>query len=460
MNLSAPRAIVRIQTPVPSMWLLRIINAVFVAFIYCNVLFPKWSIAGASLSKTTFTLALLLFAMYALLNPASRKSTAAWFILTSFAMIGTLAVIGAIKGNRLSDTMIFVSPLLMLLGIPVIQRLTEHYGRNHYIRHIAVSSALLAIYLLYIYVARGPLRMAEGTLLLPEQPGFTSVSFPGGAPKVIAVTAGFFPAGLAAAYYFSVTGGLHRYYVSIMLIAGGVYIGQTMGIWIASVFALFSSAVFIRERSLMRTAILWTTIPMIAVVTVGNAIASGELLDPSRVFETKIESIDQKQLQTLELFDVFIESPVFGRGLGYTYQLTEISSLSDTESMFVEASYSMILASTGLVGLVFYSFIYLYYPIRYMTRMRPDGATTVIAISHFAVLVASAGLPYLWSGGIGLFFLAFLVAWVETPLVATAAGPASTPRRQVWAQPALALRLHGFIPRDATRRQADSGSRI
>lgn len=457
MSLSTPRAIVRVDTAAPSMWLLRLINATLVAFIYFNVLFPKWTIAGAPLSKTAFILGLLLFGMYAVLNPTARSTTALWFILTSFAMIGVLAVIGAIKGNRFADILIFVSPFLMLLGIPVIQRLTEHYGRDRYIRHIAISAALLAIYMLYIYVARGPMRMPEGTLLLPEQPGFTSVSFPGGAPKVIAVTAGFFPAGLAAAYYLSVTGGVHRYYLSIILIAGGVYIGQTMGIWTASVFALFSGALFIRTPSLVRSAILWTTIPIIAVVTVGNAISRGELLDPTRVFETKIDSIDQKQLQTIELFDVFIESPLFGRGLGYTYRVTEITSLSDTESVFVEASYSMILASTGLVGMVFYSFIYLYYPVRYMTRMRRNGATTVIAISHFAVLVASAGLPYLWSGGIGLFFLAFLIAWVEAPVTAAEAERERSPRRPVWLQPAP--RLQGFVPRDAMRRQADIATR-
>jgi hypothetical protein len=435
--------------PVPTMWLLRLINVAFVTFIYCNVLFPKWTIGAASLSKLALAVSLLLFGAYAVLNPSRRASKALPFIATAFALISALAVIGTIKGNRFQDVMIFVSPFLMLLSIPMIQTLTASYGRTTYLRHITISASLLAFYMLYLYLARGPMRLPEEALLLPEQPGFTSVSFPGGTPKVIAVTAGFFPAGLVAAYFLSVTGGVHRYYLSIVLIAAGVYIGQTMGIWIASVTALFGGALAIRTPSLVRTAILWTTIPIIAAATVGNAVARGDALNPWQVFETKLDSIDQKALQTIELFDVFIESPIFGRGLGHMYQLNEITSLSDNESLFVEASYSMLLASTGIVGLLFYGYIYLYYPMLYLLRLPRDGPTTVIAISHVAVLVASAGLPYLWSGGIGFFFLSFLIAWIYTPVPVAEAPVRPATVRRVWGTPVP--RRAAFEPRVAQR---------
>lgn len=436
---------------VASPWFLRAVDLAFIVFMYLNVLAPKVTLAGLSVSKLAFTVSLGLFGVYSLLHPSRRRLTGAAFLATSAAMVTMLVMIGAIKGNRIEDILGFVSPLFMLVAVPLIQELSIRYGCERYIRHVVISSTLLAVYLLSIYMVKGPLRLPDEMLLVPEQPGFTSVSFPEGTPKVIAVTTGFFPAGLVGAYYLSAAVGQSRYYLPLLLIAGGVYIGQTMGIWSASVCALFMGALMIRSTSFVRAAILWTTIPTVVVVGIGSAITRGDILDPSRVFDTKSDSIDQKLMQTIEMFDVFMESPLFGRGLGYRYQLSEISSLSDNESVFVEASYSMILGSTGLLGAVFYGFIYFYHLFLYFARPVRHGPTTFAAISHCGILVASIGLPYLWSGGMGIFFLSFLIAWMHLPAHAVqpltvVAGPMATPARangQGWRRRAGSLPATG-----------------
>lgn len=411
-------------------WLLRLINAAFVVFIYLNVLFPQWSVSDISISKSALAVSLLLYGLYAAMPASQRPPTGSPYVPIAFTMMSVLALIGVVKGSSLPDVWVFVSPLLMLLAIPLIQVLTDRYGRTPYLRHIVLSVSALAAYVVYIYLLKGPLRLGDDSLPLLGQSGVTSISFPGGAPKVAVVSAGFFPAGLVAAYYLSMGRRASGYYLPILLIATAAYIGQTLGIWIGSVFAMVSGVLMIRG-SVVRPAILWTCVTVIAILSVRVAISGGDAIDPMRVLDTKTDSIVQKQTQTNETLQVFLEAPLFGRGLGHRYHMSEIASLSDFDSVYIEASFVMILASTGLVGLAVYAFIYLYYPLIYFFGAPKNGPNTVMAISHCAVLLASVGLPYMWSGGMGLFFVAFLAAWINS----TVPSPVKSPQRQMWSRP-------------------------
>jgi hypothetical protein len=73
----------------------------------------------------------------------------------------------------------------------------------------------------------------------------------------------------------------------------------------------------------------------------------------------------------------------------------------------------MILSSTGLLGAMFYGFIFLFYPMWFLTSPRKTLMTWLLFACYASVLVAAIGNPYLWGGGLGLFIVCILAASME-----------------------------------------------
>ena len=105
--------------------------------------------------------------------------------------------------------------------------------------------------------------------------------------------------------------------------------------------------------------------------------------------------------------DAVIASPILGQGLGYIYSNMDSRN---SESTVLENSYLTILVSTGILGFLFYSFIYLFYPIKYIISRNYDSVATTIMLSQVAIMLSALGNPYLFSGGVGLIFVVILAA--------------------------------------------------
>jgi O-antigen ligase len=147
---------------------------------------------------------------------------------------------------------------------------------------------------------------------------------------------------------------------------------------------------------------------VLACVTVGSAVwLAGDIL------LIKEESVSQKRSQTYEVLEVFSGSPLLGKGLGYRYRDTMVPSMSGSSEALLEVSYPMILSSTGIVGLIFYVFIYGYYPGRCLLVRRQRETFMILFAALVSVLVAAVGNPYIWGGGLGLFLIAVMGALYE-----------------------------------------------
>jgi hypothetical protein len=88
--------------------------------------------------------------------------------------------------------------------------------------------------------------------------------------------------------------------------------------------------------------------------------------------------------------------------------------------LLLEVSYITILASTGILGSLFYLFIYLYYPIVSVVRNKLDNRyANLLLLCLLSILIAGVGNPYIFSGGMGLLYIVFLGGMVDVPDKAT-----------------------------------------
>jgi O-antigen ligase len=218
----------------------------------------------------------------------------------------------------------------------------------------------------------------------------------------IHVTSGvFFPAGLLLAWRFMLERRQRRYAIHLVGFAFAVTVSFTVGQVIAAAAVAVVWAASSAHRRGRGVALALALLVMVVV-----AIA----LTPSDILLTKEQSFGQKGRQSEQALALFQENPILGRGLGFMYSDLRIPELSTSQGLFVEVSYAMLLASTGLLGLACYAFIYLYPIAKALLTAWRDPVVRVLTLSQVAIIIAAAGNPYIWAGGVGLFFVAFLAA--------------------------------------------------
>jgi len=300
----------------------------------------------------------------------------------------------------------FVFSLFILISIPIFSELYSYYGIKKYLKHILAASMILVVYMVMIflyfsqYSSWNPMAYALnetkifGTLITYRESGV----------QVSVVMAGWLTVALLVAYYKLIKQKRIYYFICIIMILIALFISKSAGLWL-SVF--LSCTLF--NCILKRFSSMYSIIIILFILFLGFMMFHHE-----DIMDLKIESIEQKSEQTEVALQIYSDNQLFGKGLGYLYQSSEVSSMSGQESTILEATYPMILSSTGLIGAFFYVFILLYYPIRFFTIRMKNTIMKLIFVCYFAILIAAVGNPYLWGGGLGLFLMCMLAASIET----------------------------------------------
>ncbi|TMQ68450.1 MAG: hypothetical protein E6K78_01190 [Candidatus Eisenbacteria bacterium] len=387
--------------------MLPLIDKLVIVFIYANIVFPQIEVFSTAVSRIPIAAALVCFVTYAIVNRPRIPRGVLVYVHGSLAMLGTLAAISVVfKGNALENAAQFVAPVVMLFAIPVLLLLFDAYGVERYLRHVLRAILGVAVYVVGLFAMWHLFDEKDLVLVIADLSKTTSVAGWYDINTVkIHVTAGvFFPAGLLLAWFFMLRRRQARYVVQLALFALAVTVSFTAGQVIAAgVVTVVWAALSTRNR--------WTGIALALSLLV--VFVTGVTLAPPDILLAKEQSFDQKGRQGQQALALFLENPVLGRGLGFMYSDLRVPALSTSEGLFVEVSYAMLLASTGLLGLVCYGFIYLFPIAKALLTARRDAVVQILALSQVAIIIAAAGNPYIWAGGVGLFFVAVLAAVLE-----------------------------------------------
>lgn len=384
--------------------MLSLVDKLIIAFIYANIVFPQIEVMSIVVSRVPIAAALVCFGAYVVVNRERIPRGILIYVHGSLALLVGLAAISVVaKGNPIENAVQFVAPVVMLFAIPVLFRLFDVYGIDRYLRHVLAASLVVAVYVLGLFVMWHVLDEKELVLVIADLSKTTSVAgwYDINAVKIHVTSGVFFPAGILLAWHFMMKRRQRRYLVHLAVFAFAVTVSFTAGQVVAAA-AVAAAWALLSARTRRRGIVL--AVALFAIFAVDVALV------PSDILESKGQSFDQKSRQGQQALELFMENPVLGRGLGFRYSDLRVPALSSSEGLFVEVSYAMLLASTGLLGLACYAFIYLFPITNAFVIARSHPTVQVLALSQAAIMIAAAGNPYIWAGGVGLFFIVLLMA--------------------------------------------------
>lgn len=381
--------------------MIQLLDKFFILFIYSNILVNGITLYNIQLSKLLFTIMMLLYVIYLLKSDEKLCKRSLNYIFLSISFIALLSLISSLLHNSLSDILEFVFSVFVILLIPYITTLFKYFDTDRYVNHILLAIVMLSIYtlILYLYFIRFDTWNPEVYLINETKSLGTVLIYWKGLLQVHLVSGGWFPIGMIILYYKCQYRFRLMYLIIFVLLFFSIFVSYTMALWISTAVALIILS-FIFRRWHVTIAICLITILVLA-------------LTPGQLVDAKIESVIQKSTQTEEAVKIFNENMLFGKGLGYVYNKSEIGSISGDSGNILEVSYAMILSSTGLIGVLVYSFIFLFYPFIFIFLKDKRTETKLFIVAFVTVLIEAVGNPYIWGGGLALFLMSLLAASIE-----------------------------------------------
>ena len=381
--------------------MLSIIDKLIISFLYINVLTSQQTILNFPITKTIILLSIYIYAIYFLgRHQSSISKRFCIYIISTIIFITILTLISICNNNDFSNIQQFIYPFFILVTIPLFGSLFEAYGIERYLRHLLFAVVLLATATSVIYFITAENRGIA--FLINDHSNNFQITYPDFGPRVLSKTGAFFPSGLLLALFFLLRERKMRYGLYFILISFALYHNHTFTIIVAGLVTLYLFVVMF-DKSHVRK--IFSAVIGICVVVMVGALYLND------TYAHKKQSLDIKVEQTYKAWEIFSEGPIVGQGLGFVFQNMD-DRLTDT--LVLEVSYMTILASTGFFGVIFYLFIYLYYPIIGFLHNHLDrGYTKLLILCFLSILIAGSGNPYIFSGGMGLFFIVLLGAVVE-----------------------------------------------
>ncbi len=386
-----------IYSHIRSDFILKIVDILFILFIYINVISPGPLPVVFKVKKILFGILLLISLFYNVLKRQKYSISNMNYLLFVFSSILTMALISLFKGNEMNNILKFVFPIMFFLFIPILESLCRIYSIERYLHHILYSGLVLSLMVLCVVFISEILNFREIALFFPaEGPNRTnlSISYPLDSIRVQVQTGVFLTASLCIALYFSSIYRTKYYYIFILCILSAVYFTKTIGIWGACVFVVI--AYLITKRNY-----LINTIVVLAAFLFMFFIQSSVITN-LRQQEEKDASFRNKQQQIYSGLELFYDKPIFGQGIGYVFR--GVDERSDYNESVIENTPILLLSTGGLYGVTIYAFIYLYPIILYFLKKRKSIILKILIISHISILIAGFSNPYILAGGMGLFF--------------------------------------------------------
>lgn len=388
--------------------MLFVLDKLIILFIYVNILANRINIGILPIGKWIMGLSFFIYLIYLFKNNIGISKKTIVYIFICFLFIFILSGISIFLGNDLKDVMEFITMLLFLFTIPIFISLFKKYGVDRYLGHLLSAIIMLTIYFCLIYIVCELLGRREVSYEINENSYLmTLISYPKAGIRIYFIVQGFLPIGLLITYYIKKMKSNYSftYWLFFAMITFALYLSQNLSIWFAGIFGMCLFKLIIDKFRAFRVVKYVLFLGLIFVLL---------LAIPRDIFIEKQISIYQKERQMAQALAIFSEKPLLGEGVGYVYTSSKVPDVSGLENKFLEVSYFMILSSTGLIGVLFFSYIYLYNLGRFIMIKDRNMAMKLFFVSHITVLIAGVGNPYIWSGGFGLLFSCLLAAAIES----------------------------------------------
>ena len=386
-----------IYSHISSNIILKIVDILFILFIYINIISPGPLPVVFTVKKILFGILLLVSLLYNVLRIQKYSISNMNYLFFVFSSTLTMALISLFKGNEMNNILKYVFPIMFFLFIPILESLYKNYSIERYLQHILYGGLVLSFIVLSVVFISEILNFREITLFFPtegENRTNISISYPLDSIRVQVQTGVFLAASLCIALYFS---GIYRskyYYIIIPCILSAVYFTKTIGIWGACVFVII--AYLIKKKNY-----LINTIVVLIFLFIVFFIQSSVITD-LRQQEEKDASFRNKKQQIYSGLELFFEKPIFGQGIGYIFR--GVDERSDYNESVIENTPILLLSTGGLYGVTIYAFIYLYPVMLFFLKKRKSIIPKILIISHMSILIAGFSNPYILAGGMGLFF--------------------------------------------------------
>jgi hypothetical protein len=380
-------------------FLLKIIDKLFILFIYLNIVSPGPNELIFNTKKILFGLTFFLYLFHLMLKNQRVSRCSLLFILFIFASIMSLAQISLLKGNEISNILIFITPLFFFLYIFILNSLNKMYSIEKYLKHIAYSGVILSLIIVGIVVITNIFNFKAIALLLIGENGQPysniAVSFPQNILRVNARTGVFLSVSLCISLYFykSSRDKLFVFFALLILIA--TYFTRSIGIWAGVTLVVVMS--FFKKRQYAKNTFV------LLAFFVGTIVLLNTVIAQMREDENKDLSFRVKQQQVISGIDLFLNKPILGQGLGYIFK--DMDERSDYSEPIIENTPVLILATGGILGFFIYAFIFLCPVILYFLQQRKQEFQKTLIISHLSVILAGFSNPYMLAGGMGFFLI-------------------------------------------------------
>jgi hypothetical protein len=314
------------------------------------------------------------------------------YFLTILYFILFLGCIGLSKGSELKDVLKFIFPVIYLFYLFPYERVIIKFGVRRYIFHYYIVAIGVSVKILMIYaLVLGDVDYIKIPFYDNTLNQSTWVAFNAGSLRIYTGAALIIPIGLLFSYY------LYENLLFPFFIIGlfALLLSNSMVLLFCH-FVIFIYIIFknYQGRSLVLVLMLNICILSGAVFYFNDLIS--DIIDEKLLYSYPI-----KFNQIYIALDSMLKDPLLGSGLGYIYE---------GGATTIEVVLLHILATTGILGLLFYCYMYFYWSLKSMRFVRIDDATKYLFFGYIIVVFSSFSNPYLIGGNSGLFLIPIIAA--------------------------------------------------
>lgn len=379
--------------------MLFILDKLFIMFIYVTVLTAKLDFQDIPVNKAIVIAIVALSSFNIVTGKYQIPASMFKYILTVFTSILLLATFSIMMGNDFENIQQFMVPFLFLLTMPVLKGLFSSYGIDRYLYHFLVAMLILAfsvIGIFYLALNDKNIDLVINNIFVNYKISYLP------AIRIFVRTGAFFSFGLLISYYFYLKKHSIFYFTLMIPMIIAIYFMQTVIIFLSTVIVLVLFFLLFDFNRLSKK-ILASLVFCCAIVFIIDYLGDLSL--------NKEESISAKSEQTAAALVLFQEKPLLGNGLGYVFRDMDHRQTTD---IYLEVTYVMILATTGLAGACFYLYVYFYYPVKYYFSKRRQMSVIMLFLAHFSIMLNGLSNPYIFSGTMGLLFIVMAAALMES----------------------------------------------
>ena len=372
----------------------KIIDKALILFIFLNVFAFDFAVIGIPLR---YLLLIILVILTQILSPQEfQNKQFVNFLLIILFIYSFLGLYSIILGNELSNIMSVIRPFSILLLIPVFTLMIRKKGIERYVKAFVFSVSLLIVFFVFLLLF---------SIINPSE----ALNFSNSQDLVMILMYGFFPRVVIKTFVFVPSVALYTFikydgkkslcfFFLFLLIS---VLSQTFAIIIVVVleyiFVLLARKDF---KSLMITGLLLFCTYIVIFLPIESSfldVKEGSVSYKSQQVSNVVKDMDGFKILT-------------GRGIGETF--TNMDSRKEVEKN-IEVSAVQLFQYGGL--LFSWLLLYVYFaPIRPLLTMSPHNKGYYIGYSQLGIIIASLSNPYLWGGGMGLFFIILAVAYKST----------------------------------------------